>query len=151
MDRYRLSDADEERRSSTGMTPQNQLVRSLGLLDILMVGIAAMIGGSIFVLTGPAIGLAGSAVIAAFIINAIITLFTAMAYAELGSAMPEAGGGYLWGRDVLPRPNAFISGWMTWLAHIIAGSLYAVSIASFLTGLLGMMNFSHNILLLNVI
>ena len=38
MDRYRLSDADEERRSSTGMTPQNQLVRSLGLLDILMVG-----------------------------------------------------------------------------------------------------------------
>jgi hypothetical protein len=34
--------------------------------------------------------LAGSAVILAFIINAIITLFTAMAYAELGSAMPEA-------------------------------------------------------------
>ncbi|MGB8573249.1 MAG: hypothetical protein WCD19_02225, partial [Nitrososphaeraceae archaeon] len=81
-----MSDADEEPRSSTGTTPHNQLIRSLGLLDILMVGIAAMIGGSIFVLTGPAIGLAGSAVIVAFIINAIITLFTAMAYAELGSA-----------------------------------------------------------------
>jgi basic amino acid/polyamine antiporter, APA family len=101
-----------------------------------MVGIAAMIGGSIFVLTGPAIGLAGSAVIIAFIINAIITLFTAMAYAELGSAMPEAGGGYLWVREGLPRPNAFISGWMAWFAHIVAGSLYAVSFASFLTGLL---------------
>ena len=75
-----------------------------------MVGIAGMIGGAIFVLTGPAIGLAGSAVILAFIINAIITLFTAMAYAELGSAMPEAGGGYLWIREGLPRPNAFISG-----------------------------------------
>src|SRR4029079_1733347 len=136
MDRYRLSDADEERRSSTGMTPQNQLVRSLGLLDILMVGIAAMIGGSIFVLTGPAIGLAGSAVIAAFIINAIITLFTAMAYAELGSAMPEAGGGYLWVREGLPRPNAFISGWMAWLAHIIAGSLYAVGFGSFFVSML---------------
>src|SRR6185503_8016273 len=139
MDRYRLSDADEERRSSTGMTPQNQLVRSLGLLDILMVGIAAMIGGSIFALTGPAIGLAGSAVIAAFIINAIITLFTAMAYAELGSAMPEAGGGYLWVREGLPRPNAFISGWMAWLAHIVAGSLYAVGFASFLDSLLKML------------
>lgn len=101
-----------------------------------MVGIAAMIGGSIFVLTGSAIGLAGSAVIIAFVMNAIITLFTAMAYAELGSAMPEAGGGYLWVREGLPRPNAFISGWMAWFAHIVAGSLYAVSFASFLNGLL---------------
>lgn len=116
-----------------------------------MVGIAAMIGGSIFVLTGPAIGLAGSAVIIVFIVNGIITLFTAMAYAELGSAMPEAGGGYLWVREGLPRPNAFISGWMAWLAHIIAGSLYAVSFASFLTGLLDMTNISHDLLLLNLI
>jgi amino acid transporter len=106
-----------------------------------MVGIAAMIGGSIFVLTGPAIGLAGSAVIIAFIVNAIITLFTAMAYAELGSAMPEAGGGYLWVREGLPRPNAFISGWMAWFAHIVAGSLYAVSFASFVTGLLKSSNY----------
>ena len=48
-----------------------------------MIGIAGMIGGAIFVLVGPAIGLAGSAVIVAFIINGIITLFTAMGYAEL--------------------------------------------------------------------
>jgi APA family basic amino acid/polyamine antiporter len=149
--RYQLSDADEEPPGRAGTTSHNQLVRSLGLLDILMVGVAAMVGGSIFVLTGPAIGLAGSAVIVAFIINAIITLFTAMAYAELGSAMPEAGGGYLWVREGLPRPNAFISGWMAWLAHIIAGSLYAVSFASFLTGLLEMMNVSHDLVLLNII
>ena len=102
-----------------------------------MVGIAGMIGGAIFVLTGPAIGLAGSAVILAFIINAVITLFTAMAYAELGSAMPEAGGGYLWIREGLPRPNAFLSGWMAWFAHIIAGSLYAVGFGAFLYQLLG--------------
>jgi amino acid transporter len=146
-----LSDADEEPPGRAGTTSHNQLVRSLGLLDILMVGVAAMVGGSIFVLTGPAIGLAGSAVIVAFIINAIITLFTAMAYAELGSAMPEAGGGYLWVREGLPRPNAFISGWMAWLAHIIAGSLYAVSFASFLTGLLEMVNLPHDLVLLNII
>lgn len=133
--------------SSSGESPppshrpqEHHLVRSLTLLDVVMVGIAAMIGGSIFVLTGPAIGLAGSAVIIAFIINATITLFTAMAYAELGSAMPEAGGGYLWVREGLPRPNAFISGWMAWFAHIVAGSLYAVSFASFLSGLLMQLN-----------
>ena len=108
-----------------------------------MIGIAGMIGGAIFVLVGPAIGLAGSAVIVAFIINGIITLFTAMGYAELGSAMPEAGGGYLWVREGLPRPNAFISGWMAWFAHIVAGSLYAVGYGSFqfslfkMTGLIG--------------
>jgi basic amino acid/polyamine antiporter, APA family len=135
---------DGESREPSGYITHNQLIRSLGLLDIVMVGIAAMIGGSIFVLTGPAIGLAGSAVIIAFILNAIITLFTAMAYAELGSAIPEAGGGYLWVREGLPRPNAFISGWMAWLAHIIAGSLYAVSFASFLTGLLRMTNIVQN-------
>ncbi len=145
-----MSDPDKEPGTNSTM-PHNQLVRSLGLLDILMVGVAAMIGGSIFVLTGTAIGLAGSAVIVAFIINAIITLFTAMAYAELGSAMPEAGGGYLWVREGLPRPNAFISGWMAWLAHIIAGSLYAVSFASFLIGLLDMTNISHGVVLLNII
>src|SRR5215211_325277 len=116
---------------------QHQLVRTLSLVDIIMVGIAGMIGGAIFVLTGPAIGLAGSAVIVAFIINATITLFTAMAYAELGSAMPEAGGGYLWIREGLPRPNAFISGWMAWFAHIIAGSLYAVGFGAFFYQLLG--------------
>src|SRR6476469_11162458 len=121
-----------------------KLVRSLNLLDVIMIGIAAMIGGAIFVLTGPAIGLAGSSVILAFIINAIITLFTAMGYAELGSAIPEAGGGYLWVREGLPRPNAFISGWMAWFAHIVAGSLYAVSFASFLIGLLKMTNILDN-------
>ncbi len=105
-----------------------------------MIGIAAMIGGAIFVLTGPAIGLAGSAVIVAFILNAAITIFTAMAYAELGSAIPEAGGGYLWVREGLPRPNAFMSGWLAWFAHSVAGSLYAVGFGSFVYGLLKMMN-----------
>jgi basic amino acid/polyamine antiporter, APA family len=118
---------------------KHHLVRTLGLADVVMIGIAGMIGGAIFVLVGPAIGLAGSAVIIAFIINGIITLFTAMAYAELGSAMPEAGGGYLWIREGLPRPNAFISGWMAWFAHIVAGSLYAVGYGSFQFSLLQML------------
>lgn len=68
----------------------------MGFIDVLMIGIAGLVGGAIFVLTGPAIGLAGPAVIIVFVLNAIITLFTAMGYAELDSAMPEAGGGYLW-------------------------------------------------------
>ena len=131
------STGPDSERPPTEHPHEHQLVRTLSLMDIIMVGIAGMIGGAIFVLTGPAIGLAGSAVILAFVLNAIITLFTAMAYAELGSAMPEAGGGYLWIREGLPRPNAFISGWMAWFAHIIAGSLYAVGFGAFMYYLLG--------------
>jgi APA family basic amino acid/polyamine antiporter len=142
---------DQESPLSPEHTHQHHLVRSLGLVDITMIGIAGLVGGAIFVLTGPAIGLAGSAVIIAFLINAIITLFTAMGYAELGSVMPEAGGGYLWVREGLPRPNAFISGWMAWFAHIVAGSLYSVGFGSFLFSLLKMLNILGNQGLLGVI
>lgn len=137
--------------SSRERIHEHRLVRTLGLIDVVMIGIAGMIGGAIFVLVGPAIGLAGSAVIIAFLINGIITLFTAMGYAELGSAMPEAGGGYLWVREGLPRPNAFISGWMAWFAHIVAGSLYAVGFGSFQFSLLKMIGVVGDTPLLGII
>src|SRR5690348_15484271 len=144
--------SSEIRQNETPTHPhEHKLVRSLNLIDIIMVGIAAMIGGAIFVLTGSAIGLAGGSVIIAFIINAVITLFTAMGYAELGSAIPEAGGGYLWVREGLPRPNAFISGWMAWFAHIVAGSLYAVGFGSFVFSLLRMLNMVGEHSLLGII
>jgi amino acid transporter len=112
------------------------LVRSLSLLDITMIGIAAMIGGAIFNLVGPAVHETGPSLVIVFVISGVISFFTALTYAELGSAFPEAGGGYRWVREGLPRPNAFISGWIAWFAHMIAGSLYAVSIGDFFGGFL---------------
>ncbi|MDE1726494.1 MAG: amino acid permease [Thaumarchaeota archaeon] len=112
------------------------LVRSLSLLDITMIGIAAMIGGAIFNLVGPAMNESGPSLTIVFAASGIISFFTALTYAELGSAFPEAGGGYRWVREGLPRPNAFISGWIAWFAHMIAGSLYAVSIGDFCGSLL---------------
>ncbi|KYH24618.1 putative fructoselysine transporter [Halalkalicoccus paucihalophilus] len=110
-----------------------EFARELSLLDIIVLGIGAMIGGSIFVLTGLAAGEAGPAIILAFALNGIITIFTAMVYAELGSAIPEPGGGYLWVREALGRPHAFLSGWISWFAHAVAGSLYILSFGSFVT------------------
>lgn len=112
------------------------LVRSLSLLDITMIGIAAMIGGAIFNLVGPAMHEAGPSLLIVFLVSGVISFFTALTYAELGSAFPEAGGGYRWVKEGLPRPNAFISGWIAWFAHMIAGSLYAVSIGDFFGSLL---------------
>jgi len=116
--------------SSTG------LVRSLSLKDAIMIGVASMIGGAIFVLVGPGMGEAGPALMIAFLINGVITLFTALTYAELGSAFPATGGGYRWVREGLPRPNSYISGWMAWFGHTIAGSLYAVAFGAFFGHLL---------------
>ena len=108
------------------------LVRNLGLFDITMIGVGAMIGAGIFVLTGIAAGTAGPALILAFALNGVITVLTAMVYAELGSAIPEAGGGYLWVKEGLPGPNGFLAGWMSWFAHAVAGSLYGVGFGGFI-------------------
>ncbi|MGA7305830.1 MAG: amino acid permease [Rhodothermales bacterium] len=104
----------------------------MGLLDVTMIGVGAMVGAGIFVLTGIAAGAAGPALILSFSLNGIITIFTAMVYAELGSAIPEAGGGYLWVKEGLPGPSAFLAGWMSWFAHAVAGSLYGLAFGSYL-------------------
>ena len=115
---------------------ESGLVRSLSLRDSIMIGIASMIGGAIFVLVGPGMAQAGVALMIAFLLNGVITVFTALTYAELGSAFPATGGGYKWVRQGLPRPNAYLSGWMAWFGHTIAGSLYAVAFGSFFAHLL---------------
>ena len=95
-----------------------ELKRDLGLFDITMIGIGAMIGAGIFVLLGSAAGVAGPAAILAIVFNGGVTAITALAYAELGSAFPEAGGGYVWAKEGLPPPSGFLSGWMSWVATI---------------------------------
>jgi len=107
------------------------LSRDLSLFTVTMIGIGGMIGAGIFVLTGIAAGIAGPALILAFVLNGAITLLTASAYAELGSAYPEAGGGYLWVKEALGGTHGFLAGWMSWFAHAVAGSLYALAFGRF--------------------
>ncbi len=111
--------------------PRTELSRDLGLFDVTMVGVAGMIGAGIFVLTGHAAGAAGPALLLAFAVNGVVTLLTGMTYAELGSAIPEAGGGYLWVKEGLPGANAFLAGWMSWFAHTVVGSVYALGFAAY--------------------
>lgn len=107
------------------------LSRDLNLFTITMIGVGGMIGAGIFVLTGIAAGVAGPALVLAFLLNGIVTTFTAMSYAELGSAFPEAGGGYLWVKEGLGGAQGFLAGWMSWFAHVSAGSLYALGFGRF--------------------
>ncbi|MFB6210452.1 MAG: APC family permease [Halobacteriales archaeon] len=101
----------------------------LGLLDATMIGMGAMIGAGIFVLTGLAAEIAGSAALLVFILNGVVTAFTGLSYAELASAIPKSGGGYAFVREVFDDLPSFLMGWMLWFAYMIAGALYALGFA----------------------
>ena len=105
--------------------------RDLGFFDASMIGIGAMIGAGIFVLTGIAAEQAGPAAILAFALNGFVTLLTAFCYAELSSAFPESGGGYSFVKKAFPGPVGFLSGWMLWFAYTVACSLYALGFAGY--------------------
>jgi amino acid transporter/nucleotide-binding universal stress UspA family protein len=108
-----------------------RLSREMRLFDIVMIGVGAMIGAGIFVLTGIAAGVAGPGLLLAFLLNAVVTLFAAAAYAELGSSFHDAGGSYLWVKLGLQDPQGFMSGWMDWFAHSVACSLYALGFGAY--------------------
>lgn len=113
-----------------------KLSREMTLMDVTLIGVGAMIGAGIFVLTGIAAGVAGPGLLLAFFLNGMVALLTAMSYAELGSCYHDAGGGYLWVKEGLPRWNGFLSGWMSWFAHAVACSLYALGFGAYFAHLL---------------
>jgi len=102
---------------------------NLGLLDATMIGMGAMIGAGIFVLTGLAADIAGPAAILVFGLNGVGTAFTGLSYAELAAAIPKSGGGYAFVRETFDDLASFVMGWMLWFAYMIAGALYALGFA----------------------
>ncbi|MCB0082878.1 MAG: amino acid permease, partial [Caldilineaceae bacterium] len=118
---------------------QVSLSRNLGLFDITMIGVGAMIGAGIFGLTGIAAGVAGPVgLLLAFFLNGALTSLTGLSYAELGAAFPQAGGGYAWVKEGLARIYGFYAGWLSWFSHSVACSLYAVLFGTFFVELLEM-------------
>jgi len=112
------------------------LSRDLGLFDVTMIGVGAMIGAGVFVLTGSAAGVAGPALILAFLLNGIVTTMTAFSYAELGSSFFEAGGSYVWVKRGLGMTWGFLSGWLSWFATSLACALYGLGFGRFATELI---------------
>jgi amino acid transporter len=94
-----------------------------------MIGMGAMIGAGIFVLTGLAAQIAGPAAILVFALNGVVTAFTGLSYAELAASIPKSGGGYAFVREIFDDWSSFIMGWMLWFAYMIAGALYALGFA----------------------
>jgi len=105
------------------------LKRELGLLHAVMLGIGGAIEASVFVMLGYAAGLAGTALVAALIICGVINFFTMLSYAELGSAIPKAGGEYTFAKAAYGGFVSFLTGWFEWISNMFYAALSSVGFA----------------------
>src|SRR5262245_47708867 len=88
------------------------LKRALGAMNLTTLGIGAIIGTGIFVLTGTvAAQNAGPAVILAFVLAGVASIFAALCYSEFASLVPMAGSAYTYGYATLGELVAWIIGW----------------------------------------
>lgn len=120
------------------MTNKTSLIRGLNLTDALAIVIGTIIGTGIFLKTGTMTQLLGSPywVMAAWIVGGLLSMTGALAYAELGSMMPEAGGEYVYLREGWDELTAFLYGWMRfWIASPGSIAAYAVGAMTFMSGM----------------
>ena len=103
------------------------LRRSLGALNLTLLGIGAIIGAGIFVLTGTAAAIhAGPAIVISFILAGFACLFAGLCYAEFAAMIPIAGSAYTYGYATLGEFIAWIIGWDLILEYLFAASTVAV-------------------------
>lgn len=111
--------------------------KSLGAMDLILLGIGCVIGTGIFVLTGVAAAqYAGPAVMASFIISGIACAFAGLAYAEFASIVPSAGSAYTYTYASLGEFLAFLVGWNLILEYTVTSSAVASGWSGYVVGLL---------------
>ncbi|MDD2475056.1 MAG: APC family permease [Dysgonamonadaceae bacterium] len=109
----------------------NGLLRLLTLKDAVGVGLGAIIGAGIFVVTGVAAGVSGPAFIVGLLIAGIIATFNALSSAQLASIYPHSGGTYEYGY-ILINPNfGFSAGWMFLISKLSAAGVVAIGFGSY--------------------
>jgi len=112
------------------------LKKNLSSFDLIMIGIGAIIGTGIFVVTGiVAAKYAGPAVMLSFLIAGIVSSFTAFAYAELSAALPVAGSAYSYCYVAFGRLAAWMAGYMILMAYLFGASMVSVGWSGYVAGL----------------
>jgi APA family basic amino acid/polyamine antiporter len=111
----------------------HELKKTVSGTQLMAMGIGAIIGTGIFVVTGEGVGVAGPAVILAFVLAAVACAFSALSYAELASSIPVSGSAYTYSYATLGELVAWIIGWDLILE-------YGVSVAAVAVGWGGNLN-----------
>ena len=108
-----------------------ELLRVLTLKDAVGVGLGAIIGAGIFVVTGVAAGVSGPAFIVGLIIAGIIASFNGLSSAQLAAVYPHSGGTYEYGYRLLNPAFGFSAGWMFLLSKLSAAGVVAIGFGSY--------------------
>jgi APA family basic amino acid/polyamine antiporter len=119
---------------AAGESTEHTLRRALGALNLTTLGIGAIIGAGIFVLTGTAAAqYAGPAIVLSFIVSGLGCLFAGLCYAEFASMIPIAGSAYTYGYATLGEFVAWIIGWDLILEYLFGASTVAVGWSGYFT------------------
>lgn len=112
-------------------TKENELLRVLNLKDAVAVGLGAIIGAGIFVVTGVAAGVSGPAFLIGLIIAGVIAAFNGLSSAQLAAVYPHSGGTYEYGYRLLNPAFGFSAGWMFLLSKLSAAGVVAIGFGSY--------------------
>lgn len=112
------------------------LKRQLGWFDLMMLGVGAIIGTGIFVLTSVAANKAGPGMMYSFVIAGFVCALTALIYAEIAAMVPVSGSAYTYSYAVLGELVAWIVGWSLILEYAIAAGAVAVGWSGYANGFL---------------
>jgi len=112
------------------------LKRQLGPIQLTLLGIGAVIGTGIFVLTAEAAQKAGPGMMVSFVIAAAVCGLAALAYAELAAMVPVSGSAYTYSYGVMGELIAWIVGWALVLEYAIGATAVCVGWAGYVNGLL---------------
>lgn len=115
---------------------KKSLKRSLGAFQLTMMGIGAIIGTGIFVLTAEAAQKAGPGMMVSFIIAGFVCAVAALCYAELSSMVPVSGSAYTYSYAVLGEAIAWMVGWALVLEFAVAASAVSVGWSNYFVGLM---------------
>jgi APA family basic amino acid/polyamine antiporter len=114
------------------------LKRVLGPLNLTMLGIGAIIGTGIFVLTGTVAALnAGPAVVLSFVFAGIASVFAALCYSEFAALVPIAGSAYTYGYATLGELFAWIIGWDLILEYALSATTVAIGWSGYMVSFVG--------------
>jgi len=116
---------------------KNSLKKSLGALDLVLLGVGGAIGTGIFVLTGVAAAEhAGPAIAISFIISGLVCMFAGLAYTELASTVPIAGSAYTYSYIVFGELVAWLVACGLILEYTVAASTVAAGWSGYFVGML---------------
>jgi len=128
-------------RAEADATGEGTLKKTLGALNLTTLGIGAIIGAGIFVLTGLAAARhAGPAVPLSFVAAGIACAFAGLCYAEMASAVPVAGSAYTYAYATMGEFMAWIIGWDLVLEYAMGASTVGVGWSGYFVGLLENLN-----------